>query len=60
MDEKWTAHIEDMDELRKGIYLRSYAQKDPVIEYRIEGYAMFDEMIENIKESVMRVILTNH
>ena len=60
VDEKWTAHIEDMDELRKGIYLRSYAQKDPVIEYRIEGYAMFDEMIENIKENVMRVILTNH
>ncbi len=60
VDAKWTAHIDNMDELRRGIYLRSYAQKDPIIEYRIEGYDMFDEMIENIKEEVTHIILSKH
>ncbi len=60
VDDKWTAHIDDMDELRKGIYLRSYAQKDPVIEYRIEGFEMFDEMISNIKEDVTQLLLTTY
>ena len=58
VDSKWTAHIDNMDELRKGIYLRSYAQKDPVIEYRIEGFDMFDEMVANIKEDIAHLILT--
>ena len=58
VDSKWTAHIDDMSELKKGIYLRSYAQKDPVIEYRIEGFAMFDEMIDSMKEDIAHLILT--
>ncbi len=57
VDSKWTAHIDNMEELKKGIYLRSYAQKDPVIEYRIEGFDMFDEMVENIKEEITHLIL---
>lgn len=60
VDSKWTAHIDNMEELRKGIYLKSYAQKDPVIEYRIEGFDMFDEMVANIKEDVTHLILTLH
>ena len=60
VDAKWTSHIDNMDELRKGIYLRSYAQKDPVIEYRIEGFDMFDEMIDSIKQDVTHLILTTH
>ncbi len=58
VDSKWTAHIDDMEELRRGIYLRSYAQKDPVIEYTIEGFAMFDAMVSSIKEDVARLVLT--
>lgn len=58
VDGKWTNHIDDMEELKKGIYLRSYAQRDPVIEYRIEGFDMFDAMIAGIKEDTMRMMLT--
>ncbi len=58
VDSKWTAHIDDMEELRRGIYLRSYAQKDPVIEYTIEGFSIFDAMVSSIKEDVARLILT--
>lgn len=58
VDSKWTAHIDDMEELRRGIYLRSYAQKDPVIEYTIEGFSIFDAMVASIKEDVSRLILT--
>lgn len=47
-----------MDELKKGIYLRSMGQKDPVVEYRFEGFAMFDEMIASIREDTVRMILT--
>ena len=45
VDTKWMEHIDAMEELRKGIYLRSYGQRDPVVEYRIEGFNMFDEMV---------------
>ena len=58
VDSKWTAHIDNMEELRKGIYLRSYAQKDPVIEYTIEGFSIFDAMVSSIKEDVARLIMT--
>ncbi len=58
VDEKWMEHIDNMDELRKGIYLRSYGQKNPVIEYRFEGFAMFDEMVEAIRETTAKLILT--
>ena len=60
VDAKWTQHIDNMEELRKGIYLKSYAQKDPVIEYRIEGFDMFDEMVDSIKEDISHLILTLH
>lgn len=58
VDSKWMEHIDAMDELRKGIYLRSYGQHDPVVEYQIEGFNMFDEMISSIKEDTTRMLLT--
>ena len=58
VDQNWMEHIDNMDELRKSIHLRSYAQHDPVIEYRREGYAMFDEMVEAIREQTARKVLT--
>ncbi len=58
VDTKWMEHIDNMDELRKGIYLRSYGQRDPVVEYRIEGFDMFDAMIDSIKEDTARMLLT--
>ncbi len=58
VDVKWMAHIDDMDELRKGIGLRSYGQKNPVVEYRYEGFEMFDAMIESIREETIRLLFT--
>ncbi|MEG1407389.1 MAG: SEC-C metal-binding domain-containing protein, partial [Ruthenibacterium sp.] len=58
VDTKWMEHIDAMDELRKGIYLRSYGQHDPVVEYRIEGFNMFDAMVESIREDTTRMLLT--
>lgn len=58
VDSKWMDHIDAMDELRKGIYLRAYGQKDPVVEYRMEGFDMFDEMIDSIKEDTTQTLLT--
>lgn len=58
VDIKWMAHIDDMDELRKGIVLRSYGQKNPVIEYRFEGFEMFDAMVESIREETIRLLFT--
>lgn len=57
VDTKWMDHIDAMEELKRGISLRGYAQKNPVVEYRIEGFAMFDEMIESIKEDTLRMIM---
>ena len=45
VDKKWMDHIDDMDQLRRGIGLRAYGQKDPVIEYQFEGFNMFEDMI---------------
>ena len=58
VDQKWMDHIDNMEELRKGIYLRSYAQHDPVVEYRIEGFEMFDAMVAAIREDTFRILLT--
>jgi preprotein translocase subunit SecA len=58
VDTKWMAHIDDMEELKKGISLRSYGQKNPVIEYRYEGFEMFDAMVEAIREDTIRMLLT--
>ena len=51
-------HIDDMEELKRGMHLRGYAQKDPVIEYRIEGFDMFDAMIESIREDTVKMMFT--
>ncbi len=58
VDIKWMAHIDDMEELRKGIGLRSYGQKNPVVEYRFEGFEMFDAMVESIREETIRLLFT--
>ena len=58
VDTKWMAHIDDMAELKRGITLRSYGQKNPVVEYRYEGFDMFDAMVENIREDTVRMLLT--
>ena len=58
VDTKWMAHIDDMEELKKGIGLRSYGQKNPVVEYRVEGMDMFDEMVASIREDTVRMVFT--
>ncbi len=57
VDTHWMNHIDDMEQLKSGIRLRSYGQHDPVVEYRIEGFDMFDEMIENIREDTVKLML---
>ena len=54
VDQKWMDHIDAMDQLRQGIGLRAYGQRDPVIEYKLEGYEMFEEMVKNIQEDTLR------
>lgn len=58
VDLKWMQHIDDMEELKRGMHLRGYAQKDPVVEYRIEGFDMFDAMIESIREDTVKMMFT--
>ena len=58
VDTKWMAHIDDMDELKKGIGLRAYGQQNPVVEYRYEGFEMFDAMVDSIREDSVRMLLT--
>ena len=58
IDRKWMTHIDDMEQLRQGIGLASYGQKDPVVEYKMSAYDMFDEMIANIKEDTVRLIFS--
>ena len=53
VDERWMDHIDAMDELKDGIGLRAYGQKDPVVQYRIEGFDMFDQMVADIQENVV-------
>ncbi len=57
VDQKWMDHIDAMDELKDGIGLRAYGQKDPVVQYRIEGTDMFDEMIYSIQQDVVKILL---
>lgn len=56
VDSKWMDHIDMMDQLRRGITLRAYAQRDPVVEYKYEGMDMFEEMTENIKTDTIRML----
>ncbi|MBQ9947698.1 MAG: preprotein translocase subunit SecA [Oscillospiraceae bacterium] len=58
VDKHWMDHIDAMEELKRGISLRGIAQKDPVVEYRFEGFAMFDEMIAAIREETVRLLMT--
>ncbi len=57
VDTYWMEHIDNMDQLKQGIRLRAYGQRDPVVEYRIEGFDMFDEMIETIRQETAKLIL---
>ncbi len=56
IDRKWMDHIDDMDQLRQGIGLQAYAQKDPLVEYKLSGYEMFDALIENIKDDTLKLL----
>ncbi len=57
IDRKWMDHIDDMEQLRQGIGLQAYGQRDPLVEYKMSGYDMFDEMTQNIKEETVRLLL---
>ena len=54
VDEHWMEHIDSMDQLKQGIGLRSYGQKDPVYAYTSEGFEMFDAMVDEIREQTVR------
>lgn len=56
-DSRWMDHIDDMDQLRQGIGLQSYGQRDPVVEYRLQGYDMFTEMTESIREETVKMLM---
>ena len=56
IDRKWMDHIDDMDQLRQGIGLQAYGQKDPLVEYKMSGFDMFDGMIANIQEDTVRLL----
>ncbi len=56
IDRKWMDHIDDMEQLRQGAGLQAYGQKDPLVEYKMNGYEMFDEMTQNIKEETVRLL----
>ncbi len=58
VDQEWMDHIDAMEQLQEGIRLRAYAQQDPVVEYRLEGFDMFDAMIAAIREQTAKTILT--
>ncbi len=56
IDQKWMDHIDNMDQMRQGISLRAFGQRDPLIEYKFVGFDMFDEMIESIQEDTVRIL----
>ena len=56
IDRKWMDHIDDMDQLRQGAGLQAYGQRDPLVEYKLNGYEMFDEMTQNIREETVRLL----
>jgi preprotein translocase subunit SecA len=57
IDQKWLDHLENMEALREAVYLRSYGQKNPLLEYKLEGFDIFDEMIEEIRRSIASRLL---
>ena len=56
IDRKWMDHIDDMEQLRQGVGLQAYGQRDPLVEYKMSGYAMFDDMTQNIREDTVRLL----
>ena len=56
VDSKWMDHLDAMDQLRQGIHLRAYGQRDPLIEYKFESYDMFNQMIEEIQSDTVRLV----
>jgi preprotein translocase subunit SecA len=56
IDRKWMDHIDDMEQLRQGVGLQAYGQRDPLVEYKLSGYEMFDDMTQNIREETVRVL----
>ena len=57
IDRKWMDHIDDMDQLRQGIGLQAFAQRDPLVEYKLSGYEMFSAMTSSIQEETVRILL---
>ncbi len=57
IDRKWMTHIDDMDQLRQGIGLQAYGQKDPLVEYKLNGYEMFDAMTASVQEDTVRLLM---
>ncbi|MBR6325391.1 MAG: preprotein translocase subunit SecA, partial [Lachnospiraceae bacterium] len=57
IDRKWMDHIDDMEILRQGAGLQAYGQRDPLVEYKMQGYDMFDEMTQNIREETVRMLM---
>ncbi|MCQ2493993.1 MAG: preprotein translocase subunit SecA [Lachnospiraceae bacterium] len=57
IDRKWMDHIDDMDQLRQSAGLQAYGQRDPLVEYKMNGYAMFDDMTQNIREETVRMLM---
>jgi preprotein translocase subunit SecA len=57
IDRKWMDHIDDMDQLRQGIGLQAYGQRQPIVEYKFQGYDMFNAMIDSIREDTIRALL---
>ena len=57
IDTRWMDHIDDMDQLRQGIGLQAFGQRDPVVEYRLQGYDMFNDMTESIREETVKMLM---
>src|SRR5699024_11185304 len=57
IDQKWMDHIDDMDQLRQGIGLQAYGQRDPLVEYKMAGYDMFNAMMASVRETTVRLLL---
>ncbi|MCD8125177.1 MAG: preprotein translocase subunit SecA [Lachnospiraceae bacterium] len=57
IDQKWMAHIDDMDQMRQGIGLQAYGQRDPLVEYKMVGYDMFDSMTQSVREETVRLLM---
>ncbi len=54
IDAKWQDHLENLEALREAVYLRTYGQKNPLLEYKLEGFQIFDNLIEDIRKNVVR------